>query len=153
MWIKTKTQKPNLSQKRKEFHYCKTCIRKMALISQTICHMSPNESTASQCGNLNFFLALLFTPEHYAPEISVYEVKAWLCWNLIIVPSLQFYVKYSFGEFKRSKNVIFGNFGDSELLILVNLGLESCSNLLKSKFRTFKIAKKDIFGPFEFAKT
>ena len=40
---------------------------------------------------------------------------------------------------------------DSEIWILVKLGLESCSKLLKSKFRTFKIAKNDIFGPFEFA--
>ena len=35
---------------------------------------------------------------------------------------------------------------------LVNWGLESYSKLLKSKFRTTKIAKNDIFGPFEFAK-
>ena len=34
---------------------------------------------------------------------------------------------------------------------LVNLELEGCSNLLKSKLRTSKIAKNDI-GPFEFAK-
>ena len=34
---------------------------------------------------------------------------------------------------------------------LVNLGLEWCSNLLKSKFRTFKIVKINIFGTFEFA--
>ena len=33
-----------------------------------------------------------------------------------------------------------------------NFGLESNSNLLKSKYRTSKIAKNDIFGPFEFAK-
>ena len=48
------------------------------------------------------------------------------CRNLIILPQIQFYVKYSFGEFKRPKNVIFGNFGDSELWILVNFWLESC---------------------------
>ena len=35
---------------------------------------------------------------------------------------------------------------------LVNLGLESCSNLLKSKLRTSKIVKSNIFGQFEFAK-
>ena len=33
------------------------------------------------------------------------------------------------------------NFG-----FLVNLGLESCSNLLKSKFRASEIAKNDNFG-------
>ena len=72
------------------------------------------------------------------------EVKVWLCWNLIILPPLQFYVKLNFGEYKRSKNVIFGKFRASGLWILVNLVLESCSNLLKSKFRTSKIAKNDI---------
>ena len=38
-----------------------------------------------------------------------------------------------FGKFKQSGNVIFVNFRDSELWILVNLGLESCSNLLKTQ--------------------
>ena len=61
-------------------------------------------------------------------------------------------VKSNFGQFKRSKNVIFGNFRDLELWNLVNLWLESCSNLLKSKFLTSKIAKNDIFGLFEFVK-
>ena len=32
---------------------------------------------------------------------------------------------------------------------MVNFGLKSSTNLLKSKFRTPKIAKHDIFGPFE----
>ena len=35
---------------------------------------------------------------------------------------------------------------------MVNLGLESGSNLLKSKLRISKIAKNDIFGLFEFVK-
>ena len=64
-------------------------------------------------------------------KLSKYEVKAWLCWNLMILPPLRFCVKSYFGEFKRSKNVIYGNFRDAELWILVNLGLESCSDLLK----------------------
>ena len=62
------------------------------------------------------------------------------CWKLITLLPLQFYVKSNFGKFKRSKNVIFGNFWDSELWILESFGLESCSNWLKSKFRTSKIA-------------
>ena len=45
--------------------------------------------------------------EHYAQKLLKFEVKAWLYWNLIILPPLQFYVKSNFGEFKRSKNVIF----------------------------------------------
>ena len=85
-------------------------------------------------------------------KLSKCEVEAWLCWNLIILLPLRFYVKSNFGKFKQSKNVIFGNFRDFELWILVNLGLERCTNLLKSKFRVSKIVKNDIFGPFELAK-
>ena len=66
-------------------------------------------------------------------KISKCEVQAWLCWNLIILPPLRFCVKSHYGEFKRSKNVIHGNFRDVELWILVNFGLESCSDLLKIK--------------------
>ena len=72
--------------------------------------------------------------------------------SLILLPPLQFYVKSDFGDFRRSKNVIFGNFRDSELWTLVNLGLESCSNWQKLKFRVSKIAKNDIFGPSEITK-
>ena len=47
-------------------------------------------------------------------KLSKCEVKAWLCWNLIILLwlPLRFYVKTKFGKFKRFKNVIFGNFRD-----------------------------------------
>ena len=45
-------------------------------------------------------------------KLSKCEVEAWLCWNLIILPPLGFYVKSNFGEFKRFKTVIFGNFSD-----------------------------------------
>ena len=50
--------------------------------------------------------------------------------SLILLPPLQFYVKTDFGDFRRSKNVIFCNLMASELWTLVNLGLENCSNLL-----------------------
>ena len=72
------------------------------------------------------------------------NVKLRLCWNLIILPTLGFYVKSNFAELKRSINVIFGNFKDSELWILINFGIESFSNLLKIKLRTSKIAKNVI---------
>ena len=72
---------------------------------------------------------------------------------MIILPPLHFYVESNFGEFEQSKNAIFGNFRDSRLWILVNLGLESWFNLLKSKFRTSKIASNDNFGLFEIPKT
>ena len=80
------------------------------------------------------------------------EVKAWLCWNLVILLPLGFYVKSNFGKFKQSKNVIIGNFRPSEVWNLVKLGLESCSNLPKIKYRTSKIGKNYIFGSLEFAK-
>ena len=48
-------------------------------------------------------------------KLSKCEVKAWLCWSLIILPSLRFYVKSNFGKFKLSKIVIFGSFRDSKL--------------------------------------
>ena len=61
-------------------------------------------------------------------------------------------MKSNICAFKRSKNVIFGYFRDSELWNLVNLGLENCSNILKLKFRVSKMVKNDIFGLFEFTK-
>ena len=73
-------------------------------------------------------------------KLSKCEVKPWVCWRLIIITPHWFYIKPNFGEFKWSKNVIFGNFSnfrDSELWIFG---------------KTSKIAKNDIFGPFEFAK-
>ena len=68
-------------------------------------------------------------------KLSKCEVKAWLCWNLIILPTLRFCVKSHFGEFIRSKNVVFCNFRGAVLWILVNLELESCSDLLKIKIQ------------------
>ena len=79
------------------------------------------------------FFLFLFPNITTLQELSKCEVKAWLWRCLIILPTLRFHVKSNLGEFKRSKNVIFANFRDSELSILVNLGLESCSNLLKIK--------------------
>ena len=55
---------------------------------------------------------------HYTmlQKLSKCEVKAWLCWNLNILPPLRFYVKSNFGEFKKAKNVNFDNFKGSEFL-------------------------------------
>ena len=54
-------------------------------------------------------------------KLSKCEVKDWLCWKIILLP-LQFYVKSNFGQFKQSKNVIFGNFRDSVLWIFGKFG-------------------------------
>ena len=78
-------------------------------------------------------------------KLSKCEVKAWLCWNLMILPPLWFYVKSHNGKFKRSKNVIDSNFRNAELLILVNLGLESCSNVLNRKIRNLWSCQKQHF--------
>ena len=66
-------------------------------------------------------------------KISKCEVKAWLCWNLIILPSLRFYVKSNFGVFKWSKNVVMGNFRGSEFGFLANLSNFQVPNLSKFK--------------------
>ena len=66
-------------------------------------------------------------------KFSKCEVKAWLSWNLIIIPPLRFHVKWHFGKFKQSKNVIYDNFRNAELQILVNLGLESCFRFTKNQ--------------------
>ena len=79
--------------------------------------------------------SLMTHPGTMLQKLSKCEVKAWLFWNLIIFPPLRFYMISNFGEFKWSKNVIYGNFRDAELWILVNLGLESCSNLQKIKIQ------------------
>ena len=48
-------------------------------------------------------------------KLSKCEVKASICLSLIILLPLRYYVKSNLGEFKRSKNVIFDNFRDSEI--------------------------------------
>ena len=78
-------------------------------------------------------------------NVSKCEVKAGLCWNLIILLPLRTYVKSNFSAFKRLKNVIFGNFSNFEQL-------SSAKFTKNSKFRVSKMAKNDIFGLFEFAK-
>ena len=86
-------------------------------------------------------------------KLSKCDVRAWLCWNLTILQPLRFYVKSNFGEFKQSIiSVILQILETLNFELLVNLGLESCSNLLKSKFRTSEVGKNNIFGAFEFAK-
>ena len=61
-------------------------------------------------------------------------------------------MKSNSGKFKRSKNVILAILETLDFESLVNLGLESCSNLLKSEFKTSIIDKNDIFRPLKFAK-
>ena len=48
-------------------------------------------------------------PATMLQKVSKCEVKPWLCWNLIILLPLWFYVKTNFGEVQQSKNVIFVN--------------------------------------------
>ena len=48
----------------------------------------------------------LYTMLH---KLSKFEIRAWLCWNLIILLPLRFCLKSNFGKYKKSKNVIFSN--------------------------------------------
>ena len=77
------------------------------------------------------YFCCIWTTYHYAPEI--FKMWSWgltlLTFDNFTVP-LQLYMKSWFGEFKRSENVIFGNFWDPEFWILANFGLESCSKLI-----------------------
>ena len=68
-------------------------------------------------------------------ELSKCEVKARLCWNMIILPSLQFYVKSNFDEFKRFKNVIFDNFRNTELWIFGKFGTLKLLKFIKIKIQ------------------
>ena len=106
-------------------------------------------STKKSC----FLAALIsFFRNHYAPAtFKMWSLGLTLLW-MVNYTATQILREVTFCELKRSKSVVFGNFRDSELWICVNLGLESCSNLLKSKFRTSKIVKINIFGPFELTK-
>ena len=74
-------------------------------------------------------------------KLSRCEVKAWLCWNLIILPSIRFYVKSNFGRFKKPKNVILDNFRGSECWFLVNLSNFQIQNLPKFKVQSLKLPK------------
>ena len=121
---------------------CPKCTGLMIYTSLQIYHEVINKDLHNRAWTKNHRGTML-------QKLSKCEVKAWLCQNLIILLPLQFCVKYSFGEVKQSKNVIFG---DSGVWISVNLGLESCSNLLKSKSRTSKIVKINIFGMLDFPK-
>ena len=80
------TVNKNLSNKLK---YLNTCGCKMGVIF---------ENTYS-----TYLLAHFWVIMHYAPKISKCEVEARLCWNLIILPSLRFYVKSNFGKFQCPK--------------------------------------------------
>ena len=108
-------------------------------------------------GITNFNLQTYCLPNNITPitmlqKLSKCEVKNWLCWNLIILLLLRFYVKSNFGEFKRSKNVILANFRGSEFWFWKLWATFKSQIYQKSKFRVSKIAKNDIFEPFEFTK-
>ena len=85
-------------------------------------------------------------------KLSKYEVKAWLCWSLIFLPALRFYEKSNLGEFKRFKNVIFGNFRGFEFWCKKIWATFKAQIYQNSNFRVSKITENNIFGPFGFAK-
>ena len=85
-------------------------------------------------------------------KLSKCEVKAWLCWNLIIYRHYDFMWNPILVDSIGPKMSFLPILETLNFKFLLNLGLDSCSNLLKSRFRTSKIGKYDIFGPFEFTK-
>ena len=91
----------------------KNWLKQLIMGSCAICELEP--CSIFQLSEM--FLSEGFWYGTMLQKLSKCELKAWLCWNLIILPLLRFYVKSKFCEFKWSKNVIFGNFGDSEFWI------------------------------------
>ena len=68
-------------------------------------------------------------------KLSKCEVKAWLCWNLKILPPFRFCWNHILANSNGTKMSFIYNARDTELWILVNLGLGSCSDLLKIKIQ------------------
>ena len=66
-------------------------------------------------------------------KLSKCEVKVWLCWHLMILPPVRFSVKPNFVKFKWSKNVILGNFRDSELWMFGKFGTWKLLKFTKNK--------------------
>ena len=71
---------------------------------------------------------------HFHPKQVFKATKRLLTiYFVIILPPLRFYVKTTIDQFKRSKNVVFGNFRGCEFWFLVNLSNFQVSNLPKFK--------------------
>ena len=134
-----------LERKQNDLRERKIALKKVIssyfLLASTVCSKSSKRKIndmqwlRESKGELKVHYFQILWKSHYTmlQKLSKCEFKAGLCWNLIMLPPLKFYVKSNLGESKRSKNVIFGNFSDSELWIFGKLGLESCWNLLKIK--------------------
>ena len=98
-----------------------SCQEKSNLSFTVICyHNFSSESSGKKLVILISFMSYPNPCQIQCPNctmlqnLSKCEVKAWLCWNLIILPPLRFYVKSHFGEFKQSENVNFVSFRGSE---------------------------------------
>ena len=55
------------------------------------CTITTSQGSKHHIGMVKYPLTML-------QNLSKCEVMAWLCWNLIVVPPLQFYVKSNFGK-------------------------------------------------------
>ena len=110
------------------------CIRSsidLRIHQKILCH---NTNRFGMPSNIILLLSLEWS---MVQKLSKCEVKAWLWWSLIILPSLRFYVKSNFGEFKQSKNVILGNLRDSELWIFGKFGTWKLLKFTKIKIQNF----------------
>ena len=93
--------------------------------------------------NADFYHSFCFHLSTMLQKLSKCEVKAWLCWNLMILLPLRFCVKSHFGEFKRSKNVIYGNFRDARFLNFGQFGT----------WKLLRFTKNQNSEPLKFPKT
>ena len=84
-------------------------------------------------------------------KLSNYEVKAWLVEfdHFTATPILH---EIQFWQIQTVQICHFCNSRGSEFWFLVNLTIFHVPNLPNSKFWVSKIARNDIFGPFEFVK-
>ena len=105
-----------LSPRRPGFNFFVEKDLKITQFGVTACYSWPNRKLEKYQHMNSHTLANfdLGHPVTMLQKLSNCEVKAWLCWSMIILQSLRFYVKSNFGEFKQRKNVIFGNFIGSE---------------------------------------
>ena len=79
-------------------------------------------------------------------KLSKCEIKATRFVNFTICSPRRFFVKSNFDKFKQSKNVIFGNFGGSEIFVFQFEPCFKSQIYTNSIFRVSEIVKMAIFN-------
>ena len=86
-------------------------IRKITLLFKILGQIKTTKLLTKSSHLVTSFYEMFHT---MLQKLSKCEVEAWLCWSFTILPPHRFYVKSNLGDFKRSKNGIFGNFRGSQ---------------------------------------